>query len=67
MIATVTPEHAFRVVDRALPPDPDDVVYPRRMLLIGGGLMAGLLAAVFAGLARAALANWLSKPQPASN
>jgi uncharacterized protein involved in exopolysaccharide biosynthesis len=57
MIASVTPEYVFRVVDRALPPDAKDPVSPTRtFLLIAGpivGLMLGAaLALLHAGLAR---------------
>ena len=41
MLANVTQEYAFRVVDRALPPDSDDRVGPHRLQLIIGGAIAG--------------------------
>jgi len=49
MIATVEPEFAFRVVDSAVVPDPNDVVSPRRgiLALVGiaiGGALGVLLA-----------------------
>jgi len=56
MLANVTEEYAFRVVDKAMPADPDDPVKPKRLLLICGGaflgLMAGLAYAVLAGGSR---------------
>jgi uncharacterized protein involved in exopolysaccharide biosynthesis len=50
MLADVTPEYAFTVVDRALPRDEDDTVGPSRLtLLIAGpfvGFGLGAIAAV---------------------
>lgn len=49
MLANVTPEFAFRVVDRASMPDRYDVVAPRRALLLAIGLIVGfVLGAVIA-------------------
>lgn len=48
MIANVTKEYVFRVADRALPPDVDDPVRPKRRLMIGGGVLFGLLASIVA-------------------
>jgi uncharacterized protein involved in exopolysaccharide biosynthesis len=47
MLANVTPEYAFRVVDRALVPDARDPVRPRKALLV----MLGALTGVFVGMA----------------
>jgi uncharacterized protein involved in exopolysaccharide biosynthesis len=44
MIANVTREYAFRVVDRALPPDPDDSVRPNKPLLVLLGWLFGTMA-----------------------
>jgi uncharacterized protein involved in exopolysaccharide biosynthesis len=41
MLANVTQEYAFRVVDRAMPADADDRVGPHRVQLIVGGTIAG--------------------------
>jgi len=41
MIASVTQEYAFRVVDRALTPDLSDKVRPKKALMILGGLIFG--------------------------
>lgn len=41
MLANVTEEYAFRVVDRALPPDADDPVWPRKSLLAAVGFVSG--------------------------
>jgi uncharacterized protein involved in exopolysaccharide biosynthesis len=47
MVATVSREYAFRVVDQALPPDEDDPVKPQKGVLIAEGF---LLGAIVAGL-----------------
>lgn len=52
MVASVTREYAFRTVDRALPPDEDDFVWPARAALVFGGLVGGFLLACMAELAR---------------
>jgi uncharacterized protein involved in exopolysaccharide biosynthesis len=54
MLANVTEEYAFRVVDRALPPDADDPVKPRKLAIIAGGLFAGF----FFGVAFALWRHW---------
>lgn len=43
MLANVTEEYAFRVVDRALAPDPRDPVRPKKALMIAAGMIAGLV------------------------
>lgn len=43
MLANVTEEYAFRVVDRALPPDRKDVVRPNKLLLLLLGPVLGLI------------------------
>jgi uncharacterized protein involved in exopolysaccharide biosynthesis len=45
MLANVTTEYAFRIVDRAIPPDSDDVVRPRKMRLIALGAFLGMTLA----------------------
>lgn len=49
MLANVRPEYAFRVLDPALPPDADDFVRPKRLLLVlaGGALGGVIVLAVF--------------------
>ncbi len=50
MLASVTNEYAFRVVDTALPPDPRDIAKPRKFLLVLLGPIVGFAigaAAVF--------------------
>ena len=46
MMADVSPEYAFRIVDRAMAPDEDDFVWPRKILLIAAGLVLGLAIGV---------------------
>lgn len=46
MLANVTQEYSFRVVDRAMPADRDDPVWPQKFSLIAGGAVAGLAFAV---------------------
>lgn len=47
MLANVTEEYAFRVVDPALAPDPKDMLKPQKVLtIVIGSLLGGLLAAV---------------------
>jgi uncharacterized protein involved in exopolysaccharide biosynthesis len=43
MLASVVKEYAFRVVDRALPADADDILRPKRVLLVLLGLFGGAL------------------------
>ena len=50
MVASVTQEYAFRVVDRALPPDPDDSVGPSKLTLVALGPIIGFAFGVFAVL-----------------
>jgi uncharacterized protein involved in exopolysaccharide biosynthesis len=46
MLANVTEEYAFRIIDRAMPPDDDDPVRPRKLVMIVSAAAAGLLFAV---------------------
>jgi uncharacterized protein involved in exopolysaccharide biosynthesis len=47
MLANVTHEYVFRVVDRALPPDKDDPIRPKKLLLIAAGPIVGFALAMF--------------------
>jgi len=47
MLANVTAEFAFRVVDPALPADKDDPVWPQKPLWIVAGAAVGISVAVF--------------------
>jgi uncharacterized protein involved in exopolysaccharide biosynthesis len=52
MFASVNKEFAFKVVDRALPADPDDILRPKRVLLVLLGLFGGAFAGTIAVLVR---------------
>ena len=52
MFADVNQEYVFRMIDRAMAPDPDDVVRPRRVLMAVEGLLLGLALGVLFALAR---------------
>ena len=52
MLANVTEEFAFRVVDKALPADADDPQSPKKPEWIAGGLVIGLMVGVLAALSR---------------
>lgn len=54
MLATVTQEYAFRIVDRALPPEVDDEVRPNKPLLLAVGIVVGLLLGIVLALGAAA-------------
>jgi uncharacterized protein involved in exopolysaccharide biosynthesis len=60
MLANVTEEYAFRIVDRALPVDKDDVVRPRRFRLILTGAAVGFLLGAIGIL----LSGSLRAPKP---
>jgi Uncharacterized protein involved in exopolysaccharide biosynthesis len=46
MLANVTQQYAFRIVDKATAPDANDPVRPNKRLLLVSGPLAGLLAGV---------------------
>jgi uncharacterized protein involved in exopolysaccharide biosynthesis len=50
MLANVTREYAFRVADRALPPDPDDEVRPNKPFLLLLGWLFGMMVGAFVAL-----------------
>jgi uncharacterized protein involved in exopolysaccharide biosynthesis len=57
MLANVTEQYAFRVVDRAMPPDPGDKVRPKKaLMIIVGGCLGGLIACVLVLLSRGRVA-----------
>jgi len=43
MLATVTKEYVFRVIDRALPADAADIFWPKKLLLIILGISSGMI------------------------
>ena len=57
MLANVKQEYAFKVIYRAVAPDSDDYVRPRRVLLVGGALSLGSLFGIFVALVTAAFAR----------
>lgn len=57
MLANVTEEFAFRIVDRATPPDKWDTVRPRKLLLILSGLMSGLVFGVLSAALRSSFVS----------
>jgi hypothetical protein len=46
MLANVSKEYAFRVVDRAMPADADSPVKPQKLTMIGAGFFLGLMVGV---------------------
>jgi uncharacterized protein involved in exopolysaccharide biosynthesis len=50
MMAAVTPDFAFRVVDRAMVPDVRDPIFPRKGWLIGGAPLLGLVLGILFAL-----------------
>jgi uncharacterized protein involved in exopolysaccharide biosynthesis len=48
MLANVTHEYAFRVVDKALPPDADDIAKPNKVVMVVMGAAMGFLIGVVA-------------------
>lgn len=54
MLANVTQEYAFRVVDRAMPADANDPLKPKKLLL----LLAGPLAGIAIGVVAVLVAGW---------
>ena len=47
MLANVTPDYSFRVIDPALPADKDDPIWPLKAALLVGGPFFGLFAGIF--------------------
>lgn len=58
MLANVTREYAFRVVDPAMPPDKDDPAKPEKPLIAAAGFMLGAVIGVFGVLGASGL-SWL--------
>jgi uncharacterized protein involved in exopolysaccharide biosynthesis len=60
MLANVTHEYVFRIVDRALPPDQDDPIRPKKLLLLAAGPVVGFGFAAFGVL----LFDWWRRREP---
>jgi uncharacterized protein involved in exopolysaccharide biosynthesis len=58
MIATVTNEYAFRVVDQGLPPERDEYVQPQRALMSALGLILGMSVGITLAYFRLGWRNW---------
>lgn len=58
MLANVTEEYVFRIVDSAMPPDEDDPAKPNKVLLIAAGFVLGIVLGLLAVLA-ARTFSWL--------
>lgn len=50
MLANVSEEYAFRIVDRAMAPDADDEIRPQKVLLVAVGLFLGAFLGIFSVL-----------------
>jgi uncharacterized protein involved in exopolysaccharide biosynthesis len=46
MVASVSDEYAFRVVDKAMAPDKDDVLKPKKIVLLLTGMVLGMLIGI---------------------
>jgi uncharacterized protein involved in exopolysaccharide biosynthesis len=57
MLAAVTQEFAFRVIDPAKPPDRDDRYFPNRFLLVIAGPIVGLILGILCVLGYEAMKN----------
>ena len=55
MLAAVTPEFAFRVIDRAVPSDKDDPHFPNKFLMLLAGPIVGFVIGALCVLTYAAL------------
>ena len=51
MLANVTQDYAFRIVDKAMAPDSDDPIWPRKLLFFVGGPLLGLAVGIAGVLA----------------
>jgi uncharacterized protein involved in exopolysaccharide biosynthesis len=46
MLANVTQQYAFRIVDKAMAPDIDDPIFPNKLLFLVGGSLLGLAVGI---------------------
>lgn len=60
MIANVTPDYAFRVVDRATAPDADDPIRPKKLVLLALSPLVGFVVGIALVLIMRALRNALA-------
>jgi len=60
MVASVRVQYTFRVIDAARPPDDDDFVRPKRVVLAAFGLFAGFVLGIAAALGLNALRRYRS-------
>ena len=67
MVASVTQEFAFRTIGRAMAPDPDDRLRPRRGLLVVVGLILGLIAGALLAIADAAFGGAFARSGSGGN
>ena len=51
MLANVTQEYAFRIVDKAMAPDSDDSIWPGKLIFFVGGPLLGLVVGIMGVLA----------------
>ena len=66
MLASVTPEYAFRVIDPAVAPDRDQVHFPNKFLMVLAGPIVGLFFGVLCVLSIAALRSPTNRPTAVS-
>jgi len=67
MLADVSKEYVFRVVDRAMPADADSPVKPQKLAMIAGGPFLGLLLGVLAALISGSDPARRASPAPTRN
>lgn len=58
MLATVSPQYSFRVIDHALPADADDPFFPKKALFFVLGPLSGIVLAALCLLVLGILAKW---------
>jgi LPS O-antigen subunit length determinant protein (WzzB/FepE family) len=64
MLANVTQQYVFRIVDHALPADADDPVKPKKILLLPAGPLVGLLLGILAVLVAGDPGARTARPKP---
>ena len=66
MLAAVTEEFAFRVIDHATPPDADDPYFPNKLLMVIAGPIVGFIVGVLWILVSSALRSRPAASNPVS-